>query len=420
MADQSIICPKCGVKVSLGGAVLQPIMDRMRKDIEGDTRKRELELAKKEKQLNTLQKNIDKRVDDGIAKGLRKEEVKLRTRITEEHELDIKDLQNIIDEKTRKLEDTEKHELEIRKKMRELEGREKNLELDTQRRIQEEKKKIEDDVRKQVHEENELKEREHFDTIEGMKKQVEELKQKLQQGSQQQQGEVLETLLEDTLRDCFPGDLIESVPKGIEGPDIVQKVCKSSGEICGIIAWELKRTKNWSDKWVDKIKEDLTPLNAEIGVIVSVALPPDVRNFSIIKGVVVSSTDCFIPVAMMLRRQIVDGYRQKQAAVNSAEKKDMIYEYLLSEQFRQRVEAIAEPLILLKSDLEKEIRSLTRNWGKQQKQIEKAFKGVARMYGEMQGIVGNNLPDVRTLALPSATEFEEAPENQEEDDGRNG
>ena len=116
----------------------------------------------------------------------------------------------------------------------------------------------------------------------------------------------------------------------------------------------------------------------------------------------------------------MDGYRQKQAAVNSAEKKDMIYEYLLSEQFRQRVEAIAEPLILLKSDLEKEIRSLTRNWGKQQKQIEKAFKGVARMYGEMQGIVGNNLPDVRTLALPSATEFEETPENQEEDDGRNG
>jgi len=404
MAEPSITCARCGAKISLSKALMAPIEKKLRKEIEGDITRREQEIAKKEESLRVREEGIGKNVEQKVTERLKQLEGKIRTQMDDEYSTELKDLRQALEEKKKKLQQAEEQELAVRKKMRELEDREKALALELERRLEDERKRIGEDIRKQVQEENRLKEREHQDRIEGLTRQVEDLKLKLQQGPVQLQGEALENVVEDSLKQCFPLDSIDPVPKGIRGPDLVHRVCRSSGETCGIIAWEMKRTKEWNDGWVDKLRSDLPAINAQLGIIVTAVLPEGIKNFGFRKGVVITNFDCFVPVATMLRSHLMELHRQKQAGINSEEKKDALYDYLLSQQFRQRVETIAEPLLQMKIELERETRAIERSWSKRSKQIEKAVVGIARMYGDMQGIVGRNLPDVKILSLPEHSE----------------
>jgi hypothetical protein len=100
---------------------------------------------------------------------------------------------------------------------------------------------------KEAEEKLKLKVMEKEQTIASMQKQIEELKRRAEQGSQQLQGEVQELALEELLSAKFPRDIIEPVPKGEHGGDILHRVSSPFGQTCGTILWESKRTKNWSD-----------------------------------------------------------------------------------------------------------------------------------------------------------------------------
>jgi len=421
MAELSITCAKCGAKIPLSKALMTPIEEKLRKEIEGDNARKEQEIADKEEALRVREEKIEKSVEQKVKERTILLEGKVKAQMDEQYSTELKDLHQALEEKKEKLRVAEGQELAVRKKMRELEDREKALALELERKLAEERGKMEEGIRKHLQEENQLKEREHQDKIESLTRQVEGLQQKLQQGSQQTQGETLENVVEDSLRQCFPLDSIDPVPKGVKGPDLVHRVCRPSGETCGIIAWEMKRTKDWNDGWVEKLRNDLPAINAQLGIIVTAALPEDIKNFGFRKGVVVTNFDCFVPVATMLRSHILELHRQRQAGINSEEKKDALYDYLLSPQFRQRVESVAEPLIQMKTELEKEARAIERSWSKRSKQIDKAVIGIARMYGDMQGIVGRNLPDVKVLSLPERSESH--PEGQttyQDNDEANG
>jgi hypothetical protein len=164
-------------------------------------------------------------------------------------------------------------ELEARKRARELDERAKNLDLEAARKLDAERHKIQEEASRRADEEYGLKLAEKEKQIQDAKKVNEELKRKLEQGSQQIQGEVLELQLEEMLRSAFPMDHIEPVPKGVNGADVIHKVLTRSGRLCGTIVWESKRTKAWSDGWLQKLKEDQRKLTAEIAVLVSEALP---------------------------------------------------------------------------------------------------------------------------------------------------
>jgi hypothetical protein len=111
------------------------------------------------------------------------------------------------------------------------------------------------------------------DRFESLGRTVEELKRKLEQGSQQTQGEAFELELENLLRGKFPLDLIEPVPKGETGGDIVHTVNGKIGSPAGVILWELKNTKNWSDTWLPKLRDNRRSAKADIALIVSAVLP---------------------------------------------------------------------------------------------------------------------------------------------------
>ncbi len=400
MAETYVTCTKCGTKIPLDEALMASIEGKLRKEFESSEAELKQELEKKEEEIKRKQSTLDKTVAKLVADQLKKAEGKIRTQMDEEYSVEIRDLQKNLEEKKEKIKQAEDQELAQRKKVRQLEERERARDLEFERRLSEERKTIEDAVRMQVSEESELKEKEQVEKEATLTRQIEELKRKLQQGSEQLQGEALESLLEETLSHAFAVDTIEQVPKGIKGPDLVHKICKPSGEVCAIIAWEAKRTKEWRNDWIDKLKADLPRLNAHLGIIVTSALPDGIKLFGSIRGIVVTSYEAHIPVATLIRAQLMDLHMMKEAGFDSDDKKDTLYNYLLSPQFRQRVESIADPLVQMKADLDREVRAMEGSWSKRKKQIEMAAIGVAKMFGDMQGIVGNNLQSVSTLALP--------------------
>jgi len=301
-------------------------------------------------------------------------------------------------DKDRKLAEAEETELTLRKEKRELEEKGKNQELEIARRIDAERAKIQEGTTKQLQEEYRLKDAEKDKKLQDAMRVNDELRRKLQQGSQQMQGEVLELELEELIKTNFPMDQIEPVPKGINGADVIQRVLNKSGHLCGTIVWESKRTKTWSDGWLPKLKDDQRSIKAEIAVLVSDALPKECRGFGQYEGIWVSDSRSAISLAVALRAQLVEVAMTKLAAVGKNEKMEFLYRYLSGAEFRQRVEAIVEAFVDMQRDLQDERRVMERRWARREKQIQKVISNTSGMYGDFQGLIGSSLQTIPLLA----------------------
>jgi hypothetical protein len=232
-----------------------------------------------------------------------------------------------------------------------------------------------------------------------MQRQIEELKRKAEQGSQQLQGEVLELDLESQLKAKFPRDTIEPVPKGQFGGDIIQRVFGPHGNLCGTLLWESKRTKNWSDGWLAKLREDQRAAKADLALIVSTALPRGIDGFDLVEGIWIVEPRYFIPVATALRQSIIELAAVRQTREGQQTKMGMVYEYLTGPRFRQRVEAIVEQFAEMHEDLDKERRTMTRLWAKREEQIRGVIDSTAGMYGDLQGIAGKAFREIEGLEI---------------------
>jgi hypothetical protein len=236
-------------------------------------------------------------------------------------------------------------------------------------------------------------------TISSMQRQIEELKRRAEQGSQQLQGEVLELELESLLRSRFPIDSIEPVAKGEHGGDVLQCINDSNGQKCGAILWETKRTKNWSDSWLIKLRADQRVAKAEIAVLVSHALPRDIESFDFIDGIWVIHPRVIAPVATSLRQTLIEVAGARQAADGQQTKATMVYQYLTGSRFRQRVQAIVEAFTSMQEDLDKEKRVIVKQWAKREEQITRVMQSTVGMYGDLQGIAGRTIQEIEGLNI---------------------
>ncbi|MBA7586390.1 hypothetical protein ES708_28388 [subsurface metagenome] len=245
-----------------------------------------------------------------------------------------------------------------------------------------------------------------------MKKQIENLKRKAEQGSQQAQGEVLELELEDILNSNFTSDNIKPVPKGIKGADVLQEVISPSGQHCGTILWESKRTKTWGDNWIEKLKDDQREAKADTAVLVSITLPKGCKDFSSLSGVWVICFDLVIALATVLRTSLLQISNIKLSSVGKNEKMEILYKYLTGPEFSQRVESIIETFKDMKDGLEQEKRAINKIWAKRDKQIEKVVNSTSGMYGDMQGIIGSSsmrkIEALELKSLPSGIELSDS------------
>lgn len=379
---------------------------------------REMEIIKQQRELQEKEKSFEldmaKRIEAKeieINKQLAEEKNKIennaKKKVKEALGLEISDLKEQILEKDKKLKESQNVELDLRKRRRVLEEKEQTLELEVARKLDSERQKIVNHALADYGEKHRLKDAEKEKQMAGMRKQIDELKRKAEQGSQQIQGEVLELQIEEMLKQEFPFDNIEPVPKGIKGADAMQVVKAQSGKVCGKVLWESKRTKNWSDGWIQKAKDDQREAKAHLVVIVSETLPEGVSQFSQINGVWVVSIPLALDLSRALRFMLLEVAREKSFQDGKTEKMEILYSYLTGPEFRNRLEAILEGFIILKKDLDSEKRAMEKIWSKREKQIDKVIKSIGGMHGDLEGIAGPSLPVVKMLELNSQDSTEE-------------
>ncbi len=398
-----ITCPHCNKSITLDEAITHSIEEKMGKDLEKKynlkVKKAETELLKKNKQLESLKESVDEQVNEAVKLQREEIEKEAKEKATQSVKTDLKDLEEQVKEKDKLLEKSRDEQLKLRKDRRKLEDDKKEFEVEMERKLEEKTKTIYEEATKKADDDHDLKDKEKDKQIQGFIKEIGDLKRKAEQGSQQLQGEVLELELEQVLRENFVHDQIEPVSAGTRGADVLQKVCLNSGKNCGTIILEFKRTKNWSNSWISKLKKDQREAKADIGVIVTTVLPEGVDTFEYREGIVVVDYKCVIPVMVLLRNQLFEIARTKNLNIGRDEKLEALYKYLTGTEFRQKVESIVEAVANMMGDIQKEKRAMAKNWSKREKQIEQAFVGVAGMYGGMQGIIGSSLPEIKSLDL---------------------
>jgi hypothetical protein len=377
-------------------ALSHQIAERARAESKVEIEKLQGSLAHKEKELQEREGQLDAAVEKRVAEQAAKIEEAAKLRAKGSVAIEIEDLKKRLAEASEERDIAKRAELAALKREQELDQRAKDIELEAARKVGAERQKIQEEASKRAEEQYQLKLAEKEKQIQDAKKANDELKRKLDQGSQQLKGEVLELHLEDLLRSSFPHDRIDPVPKGVNGPDLIQQVFSRSGRLCGTILWETKRTKAWSDGWLPKFKEDQRKLTAEIAVLVSEVLPKDCSTFVNMQDIWITSAQCAISLAAVLRMQLVQIASARAAADGAKQKSEVLYEYVVgSTEFRHRVEAIAEAFIGMQMGLQEEKRAVQRQWAKREKQIEQVISNTAGMYGELQALTG--LPDISAL-----------------------
>ena len=419
MTEPTITCPNCKTEIKLTESLAAPLIAATRQQFEqqlaqkdSDIAKREQAMRDKEKQLNDARHKLDDQVAEQVAAQLKAERARIiveeskKAKLASAAELENKvrelgDLQEVLKARDEKLAEAQKAQVELIKKQRELDDAKRELDLTVEKRVQEGLDATRLKAKKEAEDEQRLKVMEKEQTIAAMQKQIEDLKRRAEQGSQQLQGEVQEMELENLLRTKFPFDSIDPVPKGEYGGDVLHRVVGTGGQTGGTILWEFKRTKNWSDAWLVKLRDDQRTAKAEIAVIVSQILPKGVETFEMVEGVWVTHPRAALPVAMILRQSLLELALARQTTEGQQTKAEMVYQYLTGPRFRQRVEAIVEAFSTMQEDLDKERKVIMKQWAKREEQIERVMGATVGMYGDLQGIAGKSLQEIEGLDFPA-------------------
>lgn len=342
-----------------------------------------------------------------------------------EEKVRLKD-QELADVQT-KLGEATKAQATLLKKEREVEERARQLEVEVEKKIAEEARRAHEAAAKTadekvatVLEQQKLVDEQHRLQIEGMQKMISDLKRRAEQGSQQLQGEAQEVVLRDLLVSTFDDDDIEDVAHGARGADALQKVrgATAGGGAsldCGSILWESKRTKAWSDEWLAKARDDQRAAGAAIAIIVTQAMPADIKGFGLKDGVWVCAWPHATALGAAMRAGLVEVALARRASEGRGEKMQMLYDYLTGNEFRNRVGGFVDAFKEMQEQLDKEKRAMLVSWQRREKLMSRAQQNVAAFYGDLQGIAGRQLRDLPTLALeePSTDALPELAESDE-------
>ena len=417
MAEPTIKCPKCNQEIKLTESLAAPLVEATRNRFEQLLAQKDIDVIQREKEIDLAEEKLvhaKQSLDDQVLLKVKDQLIKERTRIIDEEtkkakravatdlaqkEKELTELQTVIEINQEKLAEAQSAQANTIKKERELDDARREIELTVEKGIRDKLIETRERAKREAEESLKLNIAEKDQTISSMQSKIEDLMKKADQGSQQLQGEVQELELEENLRREFSLDVIEPVPKGEFGGDVVQRVVSVSGQVCGIILWESKRTKNWSDGWLPKLREDQRAAKADIAVIVSQSLPKGLDTFQTIDGVCVTHPRLVLPVATLLRQSLIEVAQSRQAIQGQQAKSEMVYDYLTSPRFRQRIEAIVEAFSTMQADLEREKKVITKQWAKRDEQINRVMKSTVGMYGDLQGIVGKTLQEIESLEL---------------------
>jgi hypothetical protein len=414
-ANEPILhCPNCNHEIKLTESLAAPLLAETRQRFNEQLAAKDAEVARKTETLRKEQDAVTlarELIEDEVAQRLTAERSLLvaaeakraREAVAKDmqtKEAEAAELRKNLEANNVKLAEAQQAQAGLMRKERALADEKRELDLTIERRVQ----ASIDDVRARAKQESDeaarLKVFEKDQTIESMTRTIEELKRRAEQGSQQSQGEVFELELEELLRGKFPMDAIEPVAKGELGADVVQQVNGSVGQPAGVILWEFKRTKAWSDGWLAKLREDQRRCGADVALIISYALPKCIEHFDLVDGIWVAHPRCALPVAVALRQSLIELSNSKLVQQGQQTKMEQVYEYLTGNRFRQRVGAVIEKFNDMREDLDKERKFMVRQWAKRETQIVAVVESTAGMVGDLQAIAGKAMPEIPSLEAP--------------------
>lgn len=333
-------------------------------------------------------------------------EEEIRSSMKKEHAKDLEEAkrmaQKIADEEKERNARLLKQLEELNDEMRKLRRKDEERDLEFKKNLAAEEEKIKHDVRKKVNEEHEMKDLEKDKKLTDAMKQIDDLKNKMQQGSQQTQGEVFEEVVENALKKEFPSDKITEVKKGERGADLIHTIIDKLGRECGMILWETKNAQ-WQPSWISKLKEDQRAKKAALAVLVTIN-KPDWLNTAVYKdGVWITSWQFITPLAYALRFNLIALHHERAAGDGKSEKMEVLYQYLTGTEFKHRIEAIVEAFGNMQDELEREKRWFSAKWNRQEKEIRKVLDHTHGMHGDLQHIIGRSLPEIKSLELPESS-----------------
>lgn len=419
----NIICPNCKMQIEVTEVMSAQLRASIRNELEGELNAARQRLKQQQEEVARKAEAIEQQVQAKLNEGRQLLERRIRDKAKEELAVELKDRETALAELQARVQQANQKELTFLKEKRDLEEKVRGVELEVARRTQDELKKVREQAVKELDEQHRLKLLEKEQQVDQLRRQIEDLKRSAEQGSQQAQGEVLEVALEQLLKELFPTDSVEPVAKGVRGADVVQRVLDESGTDCGLILWESKRTRHWSKDWLPKLRDDLRMVGASRSVIVSEQLPEHIRHFGQVDGVWVVSWACVHPVAIALREGLIAVAKSRRAMEGQHGKMELVYNYLIGQEFYNRVSGIVEAFITMREDLEAERRVLIGRWKKREKQLDRVLVSTSGLYGDLQGIIGRSLPEIKGMslmdlgaeALPEAGSGKALPEGDESD-----
>ncbi len=421
MQENQITCPKCQTLIDVREALYKQIelenqsrFLAQQKEFEKEVNEKRAQyhthlkmLEQKEEALKEREKEQQAQFDEAVkqasALALQDERAKIieeaRKNAFLEQQKGLELLQKELDEKSKQVQELHQKEAEIERLKRENNEAESRLKAENEKKLNEKLDLERERIEKALHEKNELKFKQQEEQLEMLRNELKNAQRKAELSSQQFQGEVQELAIEEFLKQKFPLDSVEEIKKGQRGGDCIQVVHTREFQNCGKIYYESKRTKEFQKAWVEKLKSDMREIGADVGVIVSEALPKEMERMGLLEGVWVCSFEEFKGLSAVLREGVIQVSLAKKSQENKGDKVNLLYHYLTSSEFSMQVNAIIEGFEQLRADLESEKRAMARIWKSREKQMEKVFEGTINMYGSIKGIAGNVIGQVKALEL---------------------
>lgn len=376
-----IKCPKCGHEFPVEEALSHQAEEKIRNEYEE-------KIAGKEKDFKS-------KLEAELAKLTTETEQKTR----ETFEAKLNSLQEENEKRKKENLELRQKEVDLLKKENELKEKETDLQLKMEKELLEKREEIFAEASRKEKEKNELREREMKKQMDDQKKLIEEMKRKAEQGSMQMQGEVQELALEEYLKQQYPIDRITDVAKGVKGADVLQNVINSQLQECGTIIYESKRTKVFSEKWIEKLKDDQREAGAEIAVIITETMPKGMDRFGMLDGLWVCGYGEFSGLSFVLREMLMKTQQVRSANANKSDKMEILYDYLTGTDFQMRIRAIVEGFTTMKADIDREKRAMQKIWKQREKQIEKVVNNTVDMHASITGIAGKAIQSIDLLEL---------------------
>ncbi len=303
----TITCPNCNHTFNTGELLSKQIEEELQQKIAQEKSNSEKEVAKIQQKyeqgcekVKAQEQAIEQQIKQGTEQILQKERTQMQVQIQQEQA---------------------------------------RLQAQNAAQLQAQREEIEKIIETKTRDAYELKIKEQKVQMERLEKALQEANRVAQPTiSQQLQGEVQELAIEEYLRNKFPLDSIQEVPKGQRGSDCLHIVRDDRGQDCGVICYESKRAKNFNEEWVEKLTQNKRESGAHLAVLVSANLPSSIERMGLYKGVYICTFQEFKGLCGILREMILNLARVQKSQEDRGGKIDKLYNYLVSPEFAKEVE----------------------------------------------------------------------------------